>query len=376
MQFENQNAKNRNQQNKQALLDSGQPIFDPRNGVTTPLIDLEAAVALLLGTPPPPRDTTPPSGPVSLVVKEGGTTQSTRVSLAIGNATDVAGDRAPTLMCFSNSASDTAATCRPYLEFANTATWSLQDGADGDRTVRVFIGDYDGNWLSGPAGEASTYLARMPSVSVLGGVNVTAETKLQVSVSAPLAISWTEMCVTVNPGCKEPEWVPYAPTATVALGSRKEGLKTITAFFRYLREINAPPFDFASTRVRLDLKPPSLPPSAMQFRAVATSNTSVDVTFLKAARDGVSGVASYVLVGAKGPQVPPPQGCVAGGNATAAGQLLTASVAGGVEASGAVVGHRFQGLEPNAVYSFRLCAVDGVGRVAKGQYKRVRTKRV
>jgi hypothetical protein len=46
------------------LKSTGVPIVDPRNGLTTPRIDLAAALGVVLGRPVPPLPSGPAAGPI------------------------------------------------------------------------------------------------------------------------------------------------------------------------------------------------------------------------------------------------------------------------------------------------------------------------
>ncbi|MET0387560.1 MAG: S8 family serine peptidase [Polyangiales bacterium] len=112
------------------LLQSGSPVTDPRNGVTTPRLDLEAALDENV-----PIDNTPPSGTLSI---QGGAsaTGDPRVTLGL-TGSDPSGD--VLRMCVTNTA-----TCTAFEAFKTSRAWTLSSG-DGTKTVRVLLQDTAGN---------------------------------------------------------------------------------------------------------------------------------------------------------------------------------------------------------------------------------------
>lgn len=110
------------------LTRTGKPILDPRNGVTTPRIDLFAALGAT------GADTAAPTGSVRINGGAAATTTAA-VTLAI-TASDPSG---VTQMCVSNTA-----TCTAFEPFAATRAWTLAAG-DGRKTVTVALRDGAGN---------------------------------------------------------------------------------------------------------------------------------------------------------------------------------------------------------------------------------------
>jgi len=111
------------------LTRTGKKIQDPRNGVTTPRIDVSAALGAPAG-----GDTAPPTG--SVVINGGAAaTRTAAVTLAI-TASDPSG---VAQMCVSNGAD-----CTVFEPFAATKTWTLASG-DGRKTVAVALRDKLGN---------------------------------------------------------------------------------------------------------------------------------------------------------------------------------------------------------------------------------------
>jgi len=110
------------------LTSTGKKIKDARNWVTTPRIDVFAAV----GAAPP--DAAPPTGSVAINARAA-LTRTAAVTLAI-TGSDPSG---VTQMCVSNTA-----TCTAFEPFAATRAWTLAAG-DGKKTVTVFLRDRLGN---------------------------------------------------------------------------------------------------------------------------------------------------------------------------------------------------------------------------------------
>jgi len=110
------------------LTSTGKKIQDARNRVTTPRIDVYAALATTSTSGPPPTR--------SLAINGGAaTTRTTAVALAI-TASDASG---LAQMCVSN-----ATTCTSFEPYAATRSWTLAAG-DGKKTVTVVLRDRLGN---------------------------------------------------------------------------------------------------------------------------------------------------------------------------------------------------------------------------------------
>jgi subtilisin family serine protease len=148
------------------LTTTGKKIVDARNGVTTPRIDVFAAVSAT-GT----ADTTAPTGSVAI---NGGAaaTRTAAVTLAI-TGTDAGG---VTQMCVTNTA-----TCTVFEAFAATRAWTLASG-DGAKTVRVFLRDRAGN---------TTTAATSPSATItLDATPPTNGTLTATPGNGQIALSW------------------------------------------------------------------------------------------------------------------------------------------------------------------------------------------
>ncbi|HET9623940.1 MAG TPA: S8 family serine peptidase [Kofleriaceae bacterium] len=147
------------------LATTGKPIRDPRNGLTTPRIDL--AAALHAGA----SDVTPPTGSVTI---NGGAaaTRSTQVQLAI-TASD---DGAVSQMCITNTTA-----CTAFVPFAASKPWALAAG-DGRKTVTVVLRDAAGN---------TTALAASPRASITLDTAPPGNGKLGATPGdAQLALAW------------------------------------------------------------------------------------------------------------------------------------------------------------------------------------------
>lgn len=148
------------------LTSTGKKIRDARNSVTTPRIDLPAALGASTG------DTTPPTGTVAIA---GGATavKAAAVALAI-TGSDASG---VTQMCVSNTEA-----CTAFEPFAATKAWTLATG-DGRKTVRVFLRDARGNTTT--AQTSPRVEVTLDSTAPTGGA-VTAEPG-----NAQIALRWS-----------------------------------------------------------------------------------------------------------------------------------------------------------------------------------------
>jgi hypothetical protein len=115
-----------------------------------------------------------------------------------------------------------------------------------------------------------------------------------------------------------------------------------------------------------DSVPPVMAAAPMALAATATSS-SVAVTFLQAATDDASGVASYTVVGRQASSAP--SKCTSAALKKAQ-SLGLASVQPAVTASAGAAAMpmsvSFSGLKPAASYAFRVCATDNAGNMATG----------
>lgn len=147
------------------LTSTGKKIRDARNGITTPRIDVAAA----LGTG---GDVKPPTGSVAI---NGGAaaTRTAAVALAITGRDD----SGVAAMCVSNTA-----VCTEFVPFAASKPWTLAAG-DGKKTVTVFLRDAVGNTTTATTSpSAAITLDTTPPVD--GSVTATA-------ASAQVALRWS-----------------------------------------------------------------------------------------------------------------------------------------------------------------------------------------
>ncbi|KAI8463875.1 MAG: peptidase S8/S53 domain-containing protein [Monoraphidium minutum] len=357
-----------------ALRSSGVPITDAANGVTTPRLDLAAAVAALLATAPPP-DTTAPTGSVTINGGDGATA-SLDVTLAV-TGTDVSG---VSDMCVSN----TAAGCTTWEPFAAARAWQLAAGADGPRSVYVSLRDAKGNAMAAPAAATIEYTAPPPSPPPLpplpppptGGLTINGGALFTASRAVTLAIdsrggAAAKMCLSETAAtaaaCRR--WVKFTATKRLSLARAPRGVRTVRAF---LRDAAGAALQGAEAAITFDAAAPLMSGPEMAL-AAAAGQTSLALSFAQAATDADSGVASYIVVGRPGSS--PPSRCSSSALAAAerAGlksQAASSAPDGGwsaaAEASAPPIETVFAGLKPATAYAFRVCAVDGAGNVAAG----------
>ncbi len=129
------------------LTTSNTPILDRRNSVTTPRLDLGAALALA-------------PAPTGQVVINGGAkyTQSTVVTVDVTTTTGTAAQ-----VCLSATT-----TCSAWKTFATSVAWTLASG-NGVRTVYVWWKSSDGAASEAPVSAAITLDTTAPTNGTLTG---------------------------------------------------------------------------------------------------------------------------------------------------------------------------------------------------------------
>jgi subtilisin family serine protease len=149
------------------LTATGKKIVDARNKVTTPRIDLNAALHASSAA-----DTTPPTGSVTI---NGGATaaRSTAVTLAI-TAHD---DGVVSQMCVTNTTA-----CTAFVPFAASKAWTLAAG-DGKKSVTVLLRD--------AAGNTSTFAASPTASITIDAAAPTNGTLTATADNAQLNLAWT-----------------------------------------------------------------------------------------------------------------------------------------------------------------------------------------
>lgn len=149
------------------LTSTGKRVTDARNNITTPRIDLGAAVASAA-----PADTTPPTGTVRLATGSTVTrTAAVTLALAASDASGVA------QMCVSNTT-----TCTAFEAFAAQKAWTLTAG-DGAKVVTVFLRDTKGNTTT-----ATTSPRAEIRLDVTAPVNGTVKAT---AVSGSVSLTWS-----------------------------------------------------------------------------------------------------------------------------------------------------------------------------------------
>lgn len=172
-------------------------------------------------------DTEPPTCAVAI---NGGAnvTRSLQVTLTVtaGDATGVG------RMCISN-ADVAASSCAPFVAFVNSTGWTLAEGPDGKRTVRVFLSDTLGNNMTTPA-TADIYYESPPDtepptglVLINKGAPRTNSRNVTLTISGQDSGSGVErMCVSSSPaGCTLFE--PYVTIKPWTLEDGPDGPRTV-----------------------------------------------------------------------------------------------------------------------------------------------------
>jgi hypothetical protein len=393
----------------QALKDTGIPIRDERNGVTLPFINIEAAVALVQGAPLP-RDAAPPAGGAALALNGGQAARALEVPVAVAGAADEGAAGLWTMCLSDDPAATEGAKCKGWMEYsATSARWNLTAGPDGNRTVRLFLADWAGNVRAPPAATAIVEVRREAELTINGGAPYTATRWVEVNVSAPFATEQTRVCFAQGDGVKSARgcrgWGKLKTPRRLRLRGGRQGAKTVQMFLK--GQAPQAQKDSAKASIILDTKAPAADTAFWSGFAAAPGGAqgALSVRFVQSAQDGPggSGVASYAVVispkarggGSGGLGAPAAaQACavraraglaraaaltndtaavvsaaVAPKGAPISGWLVVAVPAAGQPASTTPqeVTHTFDGLEPGAEYTVRLCVADAAGNVAKGR---------
>jgi hypothetical protein len=365
-----------------ALRETGKPIRVPRQTYVKPRLNLEAAVEFLKGTPLP-RDTDPPSDAtltLTPVIGADGEAATLQVLAQLTSA-DPSGIA---IACLSNAPLASSEACSPYRPYtAAGLTWTLADGADGSRTVYAWAADAAGNFAPSPA-TASISVKRTPRLEILAGdSNVTRWRNLTLSVMVPAASSTTEMCITDRDSaksaadCKASQWAPYSPIYNFKFSSGRQGVKALKLFIRDKPAVGAVTaavvarVEAGAASILFDSAAPSMP-GTVKLKANATSS-SIAVSFVPAARDVGTGIASYLLVMREGSR--PPSRCSTFDASPSSSTSSTFLRPPGGWVAGAVLERVFEGLPPRTRFGFRVCAVDGAGNIATGRVKYASTSK-
>jgi len=261
----------------QALQESGKPVADYRDlALVKPRLSLKAAVerlkALVGGTGPP--DTTAPTA--TLAINAGALKTATgTVRLGI-NGSDAS---AITQMCVRNSADAPCTVDADWEAFAPTkATWQLAAGADGQRTVYVWLKDQFGNAMTTPA-SASIQLdtTARDTTAPTGAVVINAGARLTASLAVSLQITGSDdssaMCVSnTGDGCSSADaaFEAFATDKAWRLdGSGGDGQRTVYVWLRDSagNTMSTP----ASVTIIVDSTPPSQTKVAFKNDAVLSS---------------------------------------------------------------------------------------------------------
>jgi hypothetical protein len=133
------------------MTSTGVPVTDTRNNVTTPRLDLFAALGAAAEKPAAP---TP--GPTGKLVINGGTryTRTAKVSASVATTGGTA-----TQVCLS-----TTGSCTAWITWASTVSWTLPAG-DGNKVVSAWWKDAKGNVSAVP----STAAIVLDSTAPVGG---------------------------------------------------------------------------------------------------------------------------------------------------------------------------------------------------------------
>jgi subtilisin family serine protease len=119
------------------MTSTGVPVTDARNNITTPRLDLFAALSA-------PAAVTPPMpGPTGKLVLNAGSRFTKSAAIIAGVATS--SGAAATHVCLS-----TAASCKAWMPWAPTVSWTLPAG-DGTKVVNAWWKDAHGNVSAAPA---------------------------------------------------------------------------------------------------------------------------------------------------------------------------------------------------------------------------------
>ena len=140
------------------MTSTGVPVKDARNNVTTPRLDLFAALGA-----PAEKPAAPPPGPTGKLVINGGAKYTRTAKVSAGVATT--GGTA-TQVCLS-----TTGSCTAWQTWATTVSWTLPAG-DGNKVVSAWWKDAKGN-VSAVASTASIVLDTTAPVGGTLGLKLT-----------------------------------------------------------------------------------------------------------------------------------------------------------------------------------------------------------
>ena len=296
------------------LQSTGVPIEDPRNGVTTPRIDLGAATgacSLQVGTS-------------ALSFQSTGGKSSVPVSVASGCSWKAAG---PSWLSLSPSSGTGPA--------AVVVTAAANYGAA--RTGSITVGG-----KSVTAQQAADTTPPTGSVAIDGGQKFTNSTAATLALSAADPAGVTGMCLSSSSTCSA--WVAFAPTKAWPLSSTP-GTQTVYAWFK---DQDGNVSARTSASIVLDQAPPT------GGTLSATPSKGAVALSWGGFSDALSGVASYTLVYAKGSA---PASCSTGTRLySGTGTTFTQT-----------------GLASGTSYGYRVCATDGAGNTSAGVTKTAAT---
>lgn len=264
-------------------------------------------------------------------------------------------------MCITNAGAKAAsAGCTAWEPFAEVKQWRLEEGPFGSRAVGVFLRDTLGNAMLKPA-LAETELVPVTTVAVSGGAAFTASRAINLSISALGADpATTKMCASLTArtlrACST--WVPFSRTRKFTLGTAQRK-QTVRVFFKDPK-LDLPP---ASVDVTYDAQAPKMTSADMRLNATAAGPDSLIIQYVQAAKDAVSGVASYLIVGQEGP-APPAARC---SSSPLRKRVMRGAFAQEAGAAGLLTDAvTFVGLKGQSTYSIRICAVDAANNTALG----------
>jgi hypothetical protein len=322
-------------------------------------------------------DTQPPAA-ARLVVNHGMPTVWTNNLALEVSGTDLTGI---TDMCVTDNpaAATPGAACPAGFEpFVASRAWQLALGGDGPHKVRVWLSDGLGHVTPAPA-EATFVLDTLSAtraITINAGARFTASKAVNVSVAVPArgvdASGSLLVCIsetaTTPADCKGSDWQPYGKVRAFVLKSSSQGVRRLRAFLRDAQaNVSA---GGAETTIVYDSMPPTTNVKALNFSAAAISRNAATLAFNASATvDAVSGVTTFLVVGAKG--ATPSSRCAVSPKTVFTANVDAPGTGSGESAGTRVLGVR--GLEAGTQYKFRLCATDAAGNVAPGATLTVRT---
>lgn len=298
------------------LVTTGVPLTDPRNGITTPRLDVNKAVRTCLASIAPPSTLPALSGSLDLLVTSScsWTAETDADWLTIAGSDGGSGDGVLTLTAASNADTESFRLA--------TVTFTFPDGA-----IPVAVTQLSDR--SPPTG----------LVAINGGDTWSSTTTVSLDISGSDVSSVSSMCVSAGPRCTEFE--DFTETRTFTLPSG-DGTRTVRVWLRDALGNTSTLQTAASDSIELDVTPPT--DGTVGFFGSADARVLVWSGFA----DARSGLSRYRVAGAEG--FVPPASC-------ADGQLIyegTASTMADVS------------MARGATMSYRVCAVDVAGNVSLG----------